>query len=772
MTNKRLKVIGLLLLCTVCGHTQENMNRFIDQLMSRMTLDEKIGQLNLCVEGGFVAGENKGETRANSKEERIARGEIGGLFGMRGAGRIREWQRIAVEKSRLKIPLLFGLDIIHGYDVTFPIPLALASTWDMEMIEKVARASALEASSDGVCWAFSPMVDICRDARWGRIAESAGEDPYLGAQIAKAWVKGYQTDNNLSRRDNIMACVKHFALYGAAESGRDYNTVDMSRQRAFNEYMLPYQAAIEQGVGSVMASFNEFEGIPATGNKYLMDEVLRKLWKFNGLLVSDYTGVMEMKNHGVGDELSVSALALQAGINMDMCSEYYSLFLKEALHKGLITEKDIDINCRYVLEAKYKLGLFEDPYRYCNEELAKKRLGKATTVDLARRAAQESIVLLKNEHQLLPLQKNMHIALIGPMGARKNDMIGTWGGWSEIVKPISLLEGLEAAVIPHGGSVTYAEGSWLLDDKKLEETIVGSNMGFTTSDGNIHKVHEREEAGMIAEALEKAREADVVIAALGENINMNGEGTSRSNPSIPEPQKHLLKALFQTGKPIVLVTFTGRPLVLSWEEEHIPAILNAWFPGVAAGNALADIIFGDFNPCGKLTASFPRNVGQIPIYYNHKNTGRPVDSDFAPYVRFKSNYIDTPNAPLYPFGYGLSYTNFEYDNVTLSTNQMRKGDVVTASVNIRNTGKRKGKETVQLYIHDVYSTSTRPVMELKGFKQVELEPDESTIVEFQLSEDMLKYYNHQLEYVCEPGDFEIMIGPDSRNVKKSVITFK
>ena len=366
----------------------------------------------------------------------------------------------------------------------------------------------------------------------------------------------------------------------------------------------------------------------------------------------------------------------------------------------------------------------------------------------------------------------MHIALIGPMGARKNDMIGTWGGWSEIVKPISLFEGLDAAVLAQGGRVTYPEASWLSDDKKLEETIVGSNMGFTTSNGNIHKVHEREEAEMIAEALEKAREADVVIAALGENINMNGEGTSRSNPSIPEPQKHLLKALFQTGKPIVLVTFTGRPLVLSWEEKHIPAILNAWFPGVAAGNALADIIFGDVNPCGKLTVSFPRNVGQIPIYYNHKNTGRPVDSDFAPYVRFKSNYIDTPNAPLYPFGYGLSYTNFEYSNVTLSTNQMRKGDVVTASINIRNTGKRKGKETVQLYIHDVYSTSTRPVMELKGFKQVELEPDESTSVEFQISEDMLKYYNHQLEYVCEPGDFEIMIGPDTRNVKKSVITFK
>lgn len=752
---------------TSCSSSKNSdMDSFIDDLMSKMTLEEKIGQLNLPVAGGFVSGEAKdGEEAPLNK--RIANGEIGGIFGYRDVKTIKEMQQLAVEKSRLGIPLIFGFDVIHGYDITFPIPLAMSTSWDMDLIENAARTAALEASASGVDWVFSPMVDICHDARWGRIAEGAGEDPYLGAEVAKALVKGYQGDGDLTRNDNVMACVKHYAMYGGAEAGRDYNTVDMSRQRALNDYMLPYKAACEAGAGSYMASFNEFEGIPATANDYLMNELLRDTWGFDGFIVTDYTGIMELTYHGIGDEPTVAARALKAGIDMDMVSEYFTKYCKQNLENGLISEKDIDKACRRILEAKYKLGLFDDPYKYCDEKRAAEILGAQAHVDQARQIAQDCQVLLKNDNNLLPLNKDMKIALIGPMADRAGDMVGTWSGYSNSRQPVSLKQGLEEAV-EGKGSVTYAEGSWLVADENLEKKLVGRGMGLAR--GQASPIHARSEADLMAEALRVARNSDVIVAALGENANMNGEGTSRANPIIPEPQQALLKALLSTGKPVVLVVFTGRPLILTWEDENVPAILNAWFQGIEAGHAIADVLFGDANPNAKLTTSFPRSLGQLPYSYNHKNTGRPQESDYTEYVRFKSDYIDVINAPLYPFGYGLSYTTYEYSDVALSAANMKMDGKVTASVTVKNTGTREGKETVQLYIRDVIATSTRPVQELKKFQKIALKPGESKKVEFEITAEDLKYYNHALQYVCEPGDFEIQIGPNCRDIKKQTLT--
>jgi len=751
------------------AQTDKQMDSFISKLMSQMTLAEKIGQLNLPVSNTFVAGERK-DGELSPMGQRIAKGEIGGLFGMKGAKQIRALQQVAVEKSRLHIPLLFGLDVIHGYETTFPIPLALSTSWNMELIEREARTAASEASIDGINWVFSPMVDICRDARWGRIAEGAGEDPYLGGEMAKALVRGYQGKNNdFSQQGTVMACVKHYALYGGGEAGRDYNTVDMSRQRMMNEYMRPYQAACEQGAGSYMASFNEFEGIPATANKYLLDDILRKQWGFKGFIVSDYTGIPEMINHGIGDLQTVSARALDAGIDMDMVSEGFTKTLKQSLSDGKIIQAQIDQACKRILEAKYKLGLFNDPYKYCNEEQASKELFSAANRQIARETADECQVLLKNENNFLPLKKGGRIALIGPLGDAASDMPGCWSLTGKAAQSVSLLQGLKEAV-GSNGSVEYAKGSDLVADSLLETKLNGM-MGFVIPGMKVRKVHDRKPQDLLKEALDIAGNADVIIAALGENANMNGEGASRSIPDIPEPQQELLKSLVATGKPVVLVIFTGRPLILSWEDENVPAILNAWFPGSEAGTSIAGILFGDINPSGKLTTSFPRNAGQIPIFYNHKNTGRP-HGDFESYARFRSNYIDVINAPLYPFGYGLSYTKFDYGDVTLSAQEMPVNGKVTAKVTVTNSGPRDGKETVQLYIHDVYSTSTRPVKELKAFSKIFLKAGESKEVSFVLAAEDLKYYNHDLAYVCEPGDFEIMIGSNSRDVKKAKLTVK
>jgi len=753
----------------VNAQTGQQMDSFISKLMSQMTLEEKIGQLNLPVSNIFVSGERK-DGQLSPLEQRIAGGELGGLFGLKGAKQIREMQKIAVEKSRLHIPLLFGLDVIHGYETTFPIPLALSTSWNMELIELEARVSATEAGNDGINWVFSPMVDICRDARWGRIAEGPGEDPYLGAEIAKALVRGYQGRNNdFSVENTVMACVKHYALYGASEAGRDYNTVDMSRQRMMNEYMLPYKAASEQGAGSFMASFNEFEGIPVTANKYLLNDVLRKQWGFGGFIVSDYTGVSEMVNHGIGDLQTVSARALDAGIDMDMVSEGFASTLGKSLAEGKITVAHIDQACRKILEAKYKLGLFSDPYKFCDEERSARELFSLTNRAVSKEIADESQVLLKNDNKLLPLKKSGRIAVIGPLGDAASDMPGCWSLTGKAGESVSLYQGVKTAVGANG-TVEYSKGSDLVADSLLETKLNGT-MGFVIPGMPVKKVHDRKPEVLLKEALDLAQNSDVVIAALGENSNMNGEGASRSIPDIPEPQAKLLRSLVATGKPVVLVIFTGRPLILSWEDANVPAILNAWFPGSEAGTSIAGILFGDVNPSGKLTTTFPRNAGQIPLFYNHKNTGRPYGEDQA-YSRFRSNYIDVVNSPLYPFGFGLSYTSYTYGDIKLSAPEMTTNGKVTASIRVTNSGSRDGKEIVQLYIRDVYSTSTRPVKELKAFRKIFLKAGESVEVAFDLTTEDLKYYNHDLDYVCEPGDFDVMIGPNSRDVKAAKLTVK
>ncbi len=738
--------------CSGATKNDAEMNKFVSKLMSKMTLEEKIGQMNLPV-CGILTGDAQSENVA----ENIRNGLTGGVFGVRGADECRKLQDLAVKESRLHIPLLFGLDVIHGYETTFPIPLAQASSWDIELIERAARVSAEEASCAGINWVFSPMVDVCHDARWGRIAEGPGEDPYLGGEIAKAMVRGYQGDN-LKDATTVMACVKHYALYGAPEGGRDYNTVDMSRQRVLNEYILPYKAAAQAGAGSFMASFNEFEGIPATANKYLLTELLRNQWGFNGFVVSDYTGILEMVFHGIGDFATVAARALDAGCDMDMVSEAFNKTLKESLANGSVSEKQINNACRRILEAKYKLGLFDDPYKYCNAKREAAVVYNKANRQTAREIAADCMVLLKNDNQLLPLDaNNAKVALIGPLGNTAANMPGSWSvPGSQIRKPVSLFEGLKSAF---GDRITYAKGCNALSDSVLEQKV---------SIGNKLERDGRSEKAMLDEALKLANESDIIIAAMGELSEMSGEGASRADITIPEPQKELLKALHATGKPVVLVLFTGRPLVLTWEDGNIPAILNVWFAGSEAGDAIADVLTGKVNPSGKLPVSFPYHIGQLPISYNHKNTGRPMPDGIS-YIKYRSNYQDIPNEPLYPFGHGLSYTDFEYSNISLSADEIKSNGSLTAKVTVTNKGKVKGKEVVQLYINDVVSTSTRPIKELKGFKKIELAPGESRDVAFEITPELLSYYNHNLEYVCEPGEFEIMIGGDSRNLQKGKI---
>ena len=762
---RAMAVCAAAVLAAGCSPRSE-MDRFVDRLMSKMTVEEKIGQLNLVSDPGFRS-DLSGNTSAEDLEL-LRNGGFGAFYGMKDVGKMTALQKIAVEETRLGIPLMFGIDAIHGLETTFPIPLALACSWNMDLIEESAARSAKETSSLGVSWVFSPMVDISRDPRWGRVAEGAGEDPYLGGEIAKAMVRGYQGDGSFESNDKVMACVKHYALYGAAEAGRDYNTVSMDRQTMFNVYLRPYQEACKAGAGSYMSSFNEVEGVPATCNEYLLDDVLRGLWGFDGFVVTDATAINEITAHGLGDLQEVSARALQAGIDLDMNSNGFIGTLKKSLEEGRVSEKDIDKACRRILEAKYRMGLFDDPYRYLDPARAEANVYTDESRAFARRAAHESAVLLKNEGGVLPLSKDMRIALVGPLGNDPSNMQGTWSMSSHQNESVTILEGLRNAVKGRG-SVRYAQGSWLLSDANLEANLRGGMMGFFMPGYKPEPVHNRPLQSMINEAVALARQSDVVVAALGEINNMNGEGTSRSDISIPEPQRQLLKALKATGKPIVLVLTTGRPLTLEWENENIPAILNTWALGAEAGNAIADLLFGDVNPSGKLTMSFPRNVGQIPVYYNHKNTGRP-HGDFEPYRRFTSCYLDVINAPLYPFGYGLSYTSYEYGELQLSSATIGKGEKVTASISVTNTGGMDGDETVQLHLRDVVSSSTRPVKELIDFKKVHIPAGESVTVSFEIGEDKLKYYNHELEYVCESGDFLIMAGPDSNTLKEATLT--
>lgn len=748
----------LLVFTAVSAYAQKSpvdMDRFIDDLMKKMTLEEKIGQLNLPVTGEITTGQAKSSNVA----KRIRSGEVGGLFNLKGVERIHDVQKQAVEESRLGIPLLFGMDVIHGYETVFPIPLGLSCTWDMKAVEESARIAAVESSADGICWTFSPMVDISRDPRWGRVSEGNGEDPFLGAAIAKAMVRGYQ-GKDMSRNDEIMACVKHFALYGAGEAGRDYNTVDMSHQRMFNEYMLPYQAAVDAGVGCAMASFNEVDGIPATGNKWLMTDVLRKQWGFDGFVVTDYTGITEMTDHGMGDTQAVAALALNAGIDMDMVSDAFVGTLKKSLAEGKVTEKAIDAACRRILEAKYKLGLFENPYKYCDMKRAKKQIFTKEHRDVARKIASESLVLLKNEDNVLPLDKKGTIAVVGPLADSRSNMPGTWSVAAVLKNATSLAEGLKA-VAGDKAEILTAKGCNLMADAEYEKRA-------TMFGRSLHRDN-RSDKELLDEALAVAAKSDVVVAALGESSEMSGESSCRTNLEMTDTQRILLQELLKTGKPVVLVLFTGRPLVLNWEQANVPAILNVWFAGSEAGLAIGDVLFGDVNPSGKLTTTFPKSVGQIPLFYNHKNTGRPL-ANGAWFQKFRSNYIDIDNEPLYPFGFGLSYTTFSYSDVALDKTSMTDKGELTATVTVTNTGKRDGAEVVQLYIRDLVGSVTRPVKELKGFEKIFLKAGESKKLSFKITPELLKFYNYHLDFVCEPGDFEIMIGRNSQDVKK--VTFK
>ena len=728
---------------------KDKMDQFIDNLMGKMTLQEKIGQLNLPVSGEIVTGQAKSSDVAG----KIRKGQVGGLFNVKGVENIREVQKIAVEQSRLKIPLLFGMDVIHGYETVFPIPLALSCSWDMEAIKESACIAAKESSADGICWTFSPMVDICRDPRWGRMAEGGGEDPYLGSEISAAMVKGYQGDD-LTDKNTIMACVKHFALYGAPEAGRDYNTVDMSHLSMFNNYFPPYKAAIDAGVGSVMTSFNVVDGIPATGNKWLMTDVLRDRWGFDGFVVTDYTAISEMIAHGMGDLQQVSAMSLSAGTDMDMVADGFLTTLEKSLKEGKVTMAEIDKACRRILEAKYKLGLFDDPYKYCDASRVKKDIFTAENRAVARKIATETFVLLKNENNLLPLQRKGKIALVGPLANTKANMPGTWSVAAASDKYNSLYESMKQSLAGKA-EVLYAKGSNLMYDaqREAEATMFGREMRDPRSAQEL-----------LDEALSVASQADVIVAAVGESSEMSGESSSRTNLEMPDAQRDLLTALKKTGKPVVLVYFAGRSTVMTWEQENFPAILNVWFGGSEAADAICDVVFGDVSPSGKLTTTFPKNVGQIPLYYNHLNTGRPLEAGKW-FSKFRSNYLDIDNDPLYPFGYGLSYTTFRYGDLQLSNNSMNEKGKITASVTVTNTGNYDADEIVQMYIRDMVGSVARPVKELKGFERIHLKKGESRTVSFDITAKQLKFYNSALNWVCEPGEFEVMVGGNSRDVQ-------
>ncbi|MBO4942147.1 MAG: beta-glucosidase BglX [Muribaculaceae bacterium] len=734
-----------------CGNKGDkaDMDSYIDNLMSQMTLEEKIGQLNLPPAGDIVTG----APQDSPIGDMASKGQIGGTFNIKGAEKIKALQELAVEKSRMHIPLIVGMDVIHGYETVFPIPLALASSWDMEAIEKSASIAANEATAGGINWTFSPMVDIARDPRWGRVAEGAGEDPYLGSQIAQAMVKGYQGDFS---DENVLACIKHFALYGGAEAGRDYNTVDMSRQRMYNEYLPPYKAAVDAGAATLMTSFNIIDGVPATANEWLLQDLLRDQWGFDNLVVTDYASINEMANHGMGNTLENSVRALKAGTDMDMSSNAFVSVLSEALDKGLISEADIDKACRRVLEAKYRLGLFENPYRFNNVEREKTDVYTDEHRAAAREIAAKTFVLLKNDNNTLPIKPQGTIAVIGPLGNTSNNMVGTWSVANPGDKAKTLYEGIKEAA-GDKANVVYAKGSNLYADPFVEDAAAnGYGGGMRDS---------RSEDELLAEALRVARGADVILAAVGESVGMSGEGSSRSNLDLPDTQLRLLKALVATSKPVVMLNFAGRPTTMEWEAANIPAIMNVWHGGTEAADAIADVVFGKVSPSGKLTMSIPQNVGQIPVYYNHLNTGRPVPEGTPHFHPFSSNYLDVRNEPRYPFGYGMTYTTFDYSDFALDNNKLSKDGKITASVKVTNKGNVAADEIVQFYTRDMAASLARPVKELKHFDRISLAPGESKVVEFEITPDKLGFYNANGEYLIEPGEFKVMAGPNSRDVQ-------
>ena len=729
-------LIGMML-CLSATMGAQTMDAFIDSLMARMTLEEKLGQMNQLSVGDVQTG-----TPLRAETSRLIReGKAGALLNIKGAEKIIEVQRMAVEESRLGIPLLVGMDVIHGYETIFPIPLGMAATWDLEAIEESARIAATEASAGGVAWTFSPMVDIALDARWGRQAEGAGEDPYLGALVARAMVRGYQQGPH-----PILACVKHFALYGAAEGGRDYNTVDMSRLRMYNQYFPPYKAAVEEGAGSVMSSFNIVDGVPATANSWLLDEVLRRQWGFKGFVVSDYASISEMKRHGIGPAAQNAGRALKAGTDMDMCSELF-VRLPDSLMPW------IDRACRRVLEAKWRLGLFENPYRYGDPARVRREVYSRKHRDICRRITAESFVLLRNEGGLLPLERKGTLALIGPLADSRSDVAGSWAFCQDTAKYETLREAFERR-LKGKVRVVSCQGSNVLDNHRTQREVARGH--------GLIPVPVVDDEKALEEALALAREADVVVMALGETAWMSGEGAARSDLSLPAPQKRLLQAVCALGKPVVLLNFAGRATELSWESEHVPAIMNVWY-GSEAGDALCDVLFGEVSPSGRLTVSMPKRTGQEPLYYSILPTGRPMEDNEPDYHVFSTNYVDVTNGALYPFGYGLTYSTFEYGRPSLEGN--------TLSVRISNTGGREATEVVQLYIRDREASVSRPKKELKGFQHVTLKAGESRVVKFEITEDLLGYYNNELQWVVDKGEFDLMVGPDSRHLQSVVYRF-
>ena len=702
---------------------------FVSELMSKMTVDEKIYQLVQFTSDGTTTGPITGDNFIT----RIQQGKVGSILNATGAKETREIQRINLANSRLKIPLLFGHDVIHGYKTIFPINLGMAATFDPKSVELAARIAATEASSGGVHWTFAPMVDIARDPRWGRISEGSGEDNYLGTQMAIANVKGFQGDD-LSKNNTILACAKHFAAYGAAEAGRDYNTVDMSERVLRDTYLPSFKAMVDAGVKTFMTSFNEISGVPSTANSFLLRDILKKEWEFDGFVVSDYTGINEMIAHGFAkDDQDAAQLAINAGLDMDMVGATYMNTLKKSYEEGKVTIDIINDACKRVLDAKYDLGLFEDPYRYSDEKREKETIYKPEFLEAALAVANNSLVLLKNNNALLPLNKNQKIAFVGPLVSDDKNIIGSW-----------------AALGDRNGFATSVKEGVL--------KLLGSTQNVTFDDGvEIQSTNKT----MMQKAIENASKADVIVAVMGESENMSGEAGSKTNIDLPGLQKEFLAELKKTGKPIVLVLMNGRPLTISWENDNMDAILEAWWPGTRGGDAIAQTLFGVNNPNGKLPITFPRSLGQIPIYYNHKNTGRPYLGPTDPEQKYKSRYTDSDNSPLFPFGFGLSYTNFAYSNLTISTNKIYRNETLKISINVTNSGNYDGVETVQLYIKDVVGSVTRPVKELKRFEKVVIKKGETKTISFEITSDDLKFYDKNMKFTAESGDFEIFVGGNS-----------
>lgn len=702
----------------------------VDSVLALMTLEEKIGQLTLFTSdmdqtGAFLRPEYIDDIKA---------GKVGAIFNAYGADYTRRLQEMAVTQTRLGIPLLFGYDVIHGHRTIFPVPLAEASSWDLDWIRKAAQVSAAEATAEGLHWTFAPMVDIARDPRWGRIVEGSGEDPYLGSMIGAERVKGYQGDD-LMALNTMAATVKHFVAYGAAQAGRDYHSVDMSEHRLRETYLPPFKAAIDAGAVSVMTAFNDLNGVPATASRYLMTDILRKEWGFTGFVVTDYTAIMELQPHGVAsDPAHASELALNAGVDMSMQDGYFNLTLADLINQGRVKERDIDTAVRRILRVKFQLGLFDDPYRYSDVEREKAEVMKPENIQAAREMARRSIVLLKNEKQALPLSdQTRRIAVVGPLSEGRRELIGSWSAAGDWTKSVTLLEGIRNRV--PNATVTHADGC---------DIVCEDDSGF-------------------AKAVQTARNADVVVLALGEAYWMSGEAASRSDIGLPGRQRELAEAVLKAGKPVVVVLMNGRPLTIDWLDAAAPAILETWFLGTTTGDAIADVLFGDYNPSGKLPVTFPRNVGQIPIYHSALPTGRPFKAE----DKFTSKYLDVPNEPLYVFGYGLSYTTFEYGDITLSSDRITDGGSITASVVVTNTGTRQGEEVVQLYLRDPVASLSRPLRELKGFRKIRLDPGESATVTFTITTRDLSFHKEDLTFGWEPGAFELFIGGNSRDTQSA-----